>query len=216
MTSPTGAASRGGRWRPVRIVSENLGIYLAMNAASYALFLVGFAVGLVWPRLALAQQTRLVDDGTADLVGSLINSPWLFALTILAVNLIKMGVLTIVLPSMIVPFAGIALFAYWAFTTGVTLVPASGIGWVALIPHSITVVVEFQAYILLLLGAFLLGKNWIRPRAAGSETRRGGYIRGLEQLGRLASAAALLLIVGAIYEAFSLRYLVHPLAQWML
>jgi len=182
----------------------------------YGLFLAGFATGLISPHLAQAQHTRLVDDGTADLVRSLISNPWLFALTILAVNAIKMGALTIVLPSMVVPFAGIALFAYWAFTTGVTLVPASDIGWVALIPHSITVVVEFQAYILLLLGAYLLGKNWIRPQAAGSDTRRGGYIRGLKHLRWLALVAALLLIVGAIYEAFSLRYLVHPLAQWML
>jgi hypothetical protein len=39
---------------------------------------------------------------------------------------------------MIVPFAGIALFAYWALTTGLTLVPANDIGWLALIPHSLT------------------------------------------------------------------------------
>ena len=25
-----------------------------------------------------------------------------------------------------------------------------------------------------------------------------------------------LLVIGAVYEAFSLRYLVHPLAQWLL
>jgi hypothetical protein len=216
MRSPAGATSRLSGWRPVSIVRENFRIYLAMNAAMYGLFLLGFAVGLIFPHLAQAQHTRLVDDGTADLVRSLINNPWLFALTILAVNAIKMGVLTIVLPSMIVPFAGIALFAYWAFTTGVTLVPANDIGWVALSPHSITVIIEFQAYILLLLGAYMLGKNWIRPHTADSDTRRGGYIRGLNQLGWLALAAALLLIVGAIYEAFSLRYLVHPLAQWLL
>ncbi len=187
-----------------------------MNAVMYGLFLTGFAAGLIFPHLVQAQETRLVEDGTADLVRSLINHPWLFALAILGVNTIKMGALTIVAPSMIVPFAGIPLFAYWAFTTGITLVPSSDIGWVALIPHSATVIIEFQAYILLLLGAYLLGKNWIWPQTADSVTRRGGYIRGLNQLGWLALAAALLLIVGAIYEAFSLRYLVHPLAQWML
>ena len=162
------------------------------------------------------QHTRLVEDGTADLVQSLIDKPWLFALTILVVNVVKMGVLTIVVPSMVVPFAGIPLFAYWAFTTGLTLVPASDIGWVALIPHSLTLIVEFQAYILLLLGAFVLGRCWLWPHDAGARNRRQGYVTGLQQLGWLASSAVVLLVAGAVYEAFSLRYLVHPLAQWLL
>ncbi|GAS96806.1 uncharacterized protein RMCC_3772 [Mycolicibacterium canariasense] len=216
MTSPVEVRSRRFPWRPIRIVRNNLRSFLAINAAMYGLFLLGFATGLVFPNLVHAQETRLVEDGTTDLVRSLIDRPWLFALTILAVNTLKMGALTIVLPSMMVPFAGIALSAYWAFTTGITLVPSSDIGWVALVPHSLTIVIEFQAYILLLLGAYLLGKNWVRPAAAGSDTRRGGYLRGLRQLGWLALAAALLLIVGAVYEAFSLRYLLHPLAQWIL
>jgi hypothetical protein len=186
------------------------------NAIVYGLFLVGFVVGLVFPRLNEAQVTRLNDDGTADLVQSLINNPWLFALAILAVNTVKICALTIVLPSMIVPFAGTPLFAYWAFTTGVTLVPASAIGWVALIPHCLTVIIELQAYILFLLSVYLLGRYWIRPRSAGAENRLGGYIRGLQQVGWLSLPAAILLVVGAVYEAFSLRYLVHPLAQWLL
>jgi hypothetical protein len=111
--------------------------------------LVGFTVGLIFPHLAQDQHARLDEDGTSALVRSLINNPWLFALTILAVNAVKIGALTIVLPSMIVPFAGIPLFAYWAYTTGVTLVPATDIGWVALIPHTLTIIIEFEAYILL-------------------------------------------------------------------
>lgn len=203
-------------WRPFNIIGENARAYVLMNVGAYGLFLIGFGVGILFPHLSEAQHTRLNDDGTADLVQSLINTPWLFALTILAVNTLKMGALTIVLPSLIVPFAGIALFGHWAYTTGVTLVPASDIGWVALIPHSVTLIVEFQAYILVLFGAYLLGKCWMWPRAAGIENRRRGYVRGLRQLGWLVLPAAILLVVGAVYEAFSLRYLVHPLAQWLL
>lgn len=203
-------------WRPLRILRENARAYLLLNAGAYGLFLVGFVVGLLFPHLSQAQQTQLIDDGTADLVQSLINNPWLFALTILAVNTLKMGALTIVLPSMIVPFAGIPLFAYWAYTTGLTLVPASDIGWVALIPHSLTLVIEFQAYIVFLLGAYLLGKCWMWPGTAGAENRRKGYLSGVRQLGWLVLPAFILLVVGAVYEAFSLRYFVHPLAQWLL
>ena len=116
------------QWRPFRIIAENAEIYLVTNVAVYGLLLLGFGLGLAFPQLSQAQHRRLQDDGTADLVQSLITNPWLFALTILAVNTLKMGALTIVAPSLIVPFAGIALFAYWDLTTGMTLVPASGIG----------------------------------------------------------------------------------------
>lgn len=202
--------------RPLRITRENARAYLGLNGIAYGLCLVGFVVGLLFPHLNEAQVTRLDDDGTTDLVRSLINQPWLFALTILGVNTVKMGAATIVLPSLIVPFAGIPLFAYWAFTTGITLVPASDIGWVALIPHSLTLVIELQAYVLLMLGVYVLGRHWIWPRSVGAENRRGGYLEGLRQLGSLTLAAFVLLVVGAVYEAFSLRYLVHPLAQWLL
>ena len=216
MTTDQHPTRRLYRWRPVRIVRHNARAYLALNVGMYGLFLVGFVVGLVFPHLTRAQEARLDENGTTDLVQSLINNPGLFALTILGVNVVRMSVLTIVAPSLVVPFAGIALFAYWAFTTGITLVPTSDIGWVALIPHSLTLLIEFQAYLVLLLGVYLLGRSWVRPQTAGAENRRGGYLGGLRQLGQLAVLAAVLLVIGAVYEAFSLRYLVHPLAQWLL
>lgn len=203
-------------WPPLRIIGENAKPYLVANLAGYGLFLIGFGLGLFFPQLSAAQLTRLQDDGTAELVQSLIANPWLFALTILGVNTLRMGVLTIVAPSLIVPFAGIALFAYWALTTGMTLVPANDIGWVALIPHSLTLIIEFQAYLLLLLGVYLLGRSWIRPRTTQAGTHRQGYVRGLQTLGWLTLPALALLVIGAVYEAFSLRYFVHPLADLLL
>ena len=202
--------------RPLLVIRANGRAYLALNAIAYGLFLVGFVVGLFFPHLNQEQVDRLNDDGTTDLVRSLINEPWLFALVILGVNTLKMGAATIVVPSMIVPFLGVPLLAYWAFTTGITLVPASDIGWVALIPHSLTLVIEVQAYVLLMLGAYVLGRHWVWPRSVGADSRREAYVSGLRQLGWLSLAAFVLLVVGAVYEAFSLRYFVHPLAQWLL
>lgn len=203
-------------WRPLRIIRANARAYIAMNVLAYGMFVGGFVVGLLFPALSEAQTARLTEDGTAQLVTSLLNTPWLFALAILGVNTVKMGALTIVVPSLIVPFAGIPLLTYWALTTGVTLVPASDIGWVALIPHSLTLIVEFQAYILLMLGVYVLGRCWVWPQSIGAESRRESYIGGLRQLGWLLLPAAALLVFGAVYEAFSLRYFVHPLAQWLL
>lgn len=202
--------------KPLQIIRENLRVYLLLNALAYGTFVIGFVVGLLFPDLVAGRAQALEDDGTADLVTSLISNPWLFALMILAVNTLRLGALTIVLPSLVVPFLGLATFAVWSVTTGVTLVPSSPETWVALIPHSLTLVIELQAYILLLLGAFLLGRYWTRPQTIGAKNRRQGYLRGLQGIGWLSIPTLILLIIGAIYEAFSLLYLVYPLQQWLL
>lgn len=202
--------------KPLQIIRENLRVYLLLNALAYGTFVIGFVIGLLFPDLVAGRAQALEDDGTADLVTSLISNPWLFALMIVAVNTLRLGALTIVLPSLVVPFLGLATFAVWSVTTGVTLVPSSPETWVALIPHSLTLVIELQAYILLLLGAFLLGKYWVRPQTIGAKNRRQGYLRGLQSIGWLSIPTLILLVIGAIYEAFSLLYLVYPLQQWLL
>ncbi|WP_406689616.1 stage II sporulation protein M [Saccharopolyspora sp. ID03-671] len=187
--------------------------YLIINAGAYGLTLVGLVLGMLFPELNETQAAALVDDGTAGLVTELVHTPPLFALVILAVNVFRLSLLTIVAPSLVAPFAGLAFFAYWAVETGITLAPVTPQAAVAMIPHSLTIIIELQAYILLLLGSFLLGRSWLVP---GAGTRRQGYVRGLRRLGLLALPALALLVVGAIWEAYSLRYLVHPLSQWLL
>ena len=202
--------------KPFQIIRDNFRAYLTINAIVYGLVITGMVAAMVFPNLGATQLATLEDNGTGDLVRSLINTPWLFALTILGINVITVGVLLIVLPSAIVPFSGIALFAYKAFTLGLALAPTTKIMAVGLIPHSLTILIEFQAYILLMFGAYLLGRSWIRPATIGAQNHRQGYIRGLQQLGWLSLTALPLFIVGAIWEAFSLRYMVPPLLQWLL
>jgi len=202
--------------RPFRLIRDNRRVYLLLNLATYGVFAVGFLVGLAFPELQAAQAQGLEDDGTGDLVRSVFANPPLFAALILGVNIFRLSLLTIVLPSLVIPFAGLASFGYWVAETGITLVPDSPTGWVALIPHSLTLIIELQAYILFALGAWLLGRNWLRPRAVGESRHRRGYLRGLQSIGLLALPALLLLVIGALWEAYSLRYFVHPLSQWLL
>ncbi len=202
--------------RPFRLIRENRRAYLIINAAAYGLALIGFVIGLLVPDLIAGRATALEDDGTGDLVRGLLNTPPLFALTILGVNVFRLSLLTIALPSLVVPFAGLAFFGYWAVQTGITIAPTTSLGWVALIPHSLTIVIKFQAYVLVLLGAYLLGRHWLFPRTVDAKNRRQGYLRGLQRLGLLALPALALLIIGAVWEAYSLRYFVHPLSQLLL
>jgi len=201
--------------KPFQIIRTNFRAYLAINAIVYGLVITGFVAALIFPNLGATQAAIQEANGTADLVRSLFNNPWLFALTILGVNLTT-GALWIVLPSLIIPFAGIAMFAYKTFTLGLVMAPTTKIMTVALIPHSLTILIEFQAYALLMFGAYILGRSWVRPVTIGTRNHRQGYVRGLQQLGWLSLSTLPLFIVGAIWEAFSLRYRVHPLTQWLL
>ncbi len=192
--------------KPFQIIRANFRAYLIINAIVYGSFVAGLVAAMVFPNLGATQVATLEDNGTGDLVRSLVNNPWLFALTILGVNVIRVGVLSILLPSLIVPFAGIAIFAYKAFTIGLGLASTTAIVAVW-IPHSLTLIIEFQAYALLMFGAYILGQSWLRPATIGARSHRQGYVRGLQQLGWLSLAALPLFIVGAIWEAFSLHYL---------
>ncbi|WP_322409985.1 hypothetical protein [Microbacterium invictum] len=202
--------------RPFRVIRENLRVYLLLNLAAYGLVAIGFVIGLTFPELPAMRAEALETDGTGDAVRSVVNSAPLFALLIFAVNVLQLSLATIVVPSLIIPFAGLAIFGGWAVVTGVTLVQTTPIGWVALIPHVLTVIIELQAYILILLGAYLIGRNWLFPHRVGAPTRRRGYVRGLGSLGLLALPALVLLVIGAIWESYSLLYLVHPLSQVLL
>ena len=99
------------RRRPFDVVRENMRAYLVVNAFAYGLFVVGFVIGLLFPELSAARAVSLEDDGTGTLVRSLVTNPPLFAVTIFGVNLVRLSLLTIVLPSLLVPFAGLAFFA---------------------------------------------------------------------------------------------------------
>ena len=202
--------------RPLQIIRADLRTYIVLNVLTYGILLIGFAVGMLFPALTADRVGALENDGTAELVRNLLSTPWLFAATILGVNVVSIGLLHILLPSLVLPFAGLALFGIWTATTGVTLVPTSDIAWVAMIPHSLTVLIEFQAYIVLAFGAYLLGRAWLRPKTVDAVNRRQAYVRGLQRIGWLAIPAMILLVVGAIYEAFSLAYLVGPLSNAIL
>lgn len=197
--------------QPVRILRTHLRAYLTLNALAYGAVLLGIALGTLLPQLNAWALGAMQADGSTDLAVSMLFRPWVFAPTILAINLLTVAIASILLPSMVVPFAGIAIFAVRALLIGITLAPHTQELAIALIPHSLTVVLEVQAYVILLLGAHLLGRSWLRPSTVGAETRGGGYLEGLRSIARLSPLALALLVIGAVYEALSLAYVVPAL-----
>lgn len=195
----------------LRLVRAHLRVHLALSGLMYGALVLGMATALAFPSLNADRIAGQNADGTTDLVVSLLGNPGLFAVTILAVNVLTVALPTILLPSLVVPFAGIAVGVYQAFTFGLTLAPVNATVATTLIPHSLTILIEIQAYVLVMLGAYLLGRAWLRPAAVGAPNRRRGYLLGLHQLGLLVLPATVLFVIGAVYEALEIRYLVPPL-----
>lgn len=192
--------------RPLAIIRQHTRAYAYLNLMVYGLVIAGMVLGVLRPELNAMLTGSMDESGETGLVVSLLARPWLFALVILGVNLGKVALGFITLPSMIVPFAGIPVFAYWAFTTGIVLAPVDHMTTMTLIPHSLTMVIELQAYVLLLLGAYVLGRAWIRPASVGATTRGRAWVHGMRLFGRMWVPALVLFVVGAVYEAYSLRY----------
>jgi hypothetical protein len=202
--------------KPFQIIRANLRPFLVINAIVFGSLIIGLVTAMIFPGLGASSNATLESSGQSDLVRSLFENTWLFALVILAVNVFTAAGLWIVLPSLVVPFAAVPLFAYKTFTLGMGLFPTTELAAVGSIPHSLTALIEFEAYALLVFGAYILGRSWLRPATIGAPNHRQGYVHGLRQFGWLGLAAFVLLIIGAIWEAYSLRYLVHPLSELLL
>lgn len=198
--------------KPFEIIRAELRPYLALNAIIHGSLLAGMATGMLFPDLTAAQIDSLVESGTAAQIEALAEgNVWVFGLVILGLNTLRVGLLSIIAPSLIVPFTGIVLVTVQLFFTGLIIAPVDADAATILIPHSVTLLIEFQAYVLLAFGVYLLGRSWLRPATADAPNRRQGYVRGLRQLLWLSALALALLVIGGFYEALSVGYLMPML-----
>ncbi|MFI6393137.1 stage II sporulation protein M [Nonomuraea sp. NPDC050540] len=194
--------------RPFQIIRADPRAYLLINALAYGTLLLGMALALMFPDLHAARTSSFVDGGQGALVDAVIGSPWVFGATIFLVNVFATALPLIVLPSLVIPFAGLVVFVIKTIDIGILLAPVDRTSALILIPHSLTMLIEFQAYALVMFGAYLLGRSWLRPATVGATTRRQAYVRGLSRLGRLWLAALALFVIGAVYEAVEIYFLV--------
>ena len=101
---------------------------------------------------------------------------------------------------MIVPFSGILLGISRAIIWGLLFSPVNPDMRLLMIPHSITLILEGQAYILVMFAAFLQGKAFLWPKTAGVEGLGRGYIEGLKRTSKIYILVIITLLVAAIYE----------------
>ncbi|MBN1855720.1 MAG: hypothetical protein JW846_02050 [Dehalococcoidia bacterium] len=195
------------------LVRQFLRPYLIINILYYSLVGVSMAYVTFHPEiqdmltsavLASFTQGPLSIVAEAYASGAILKS---MALTF-GVNFAIASVLVIFLPSLIIPFSGVAIGLFRAVLWGLLLAPTTPELQAAMIPHSLTLLVEGQAYILAMLGAWILGCAFVSPKSVGALTWREGYAQGVRNGASIYLLVAIVLAIAAVYEVLEVIYLV--------
>jgi hypothetical protein len=197
----------------VGLVQENRRAYIVFNIIYYGLIIIGMVYVAFNQRL---QQDLMSLIGAQFMTGllSIVGQAYVNAQVFTAIlvtffiNLFIGSFGTITLPSMIVPFSGFLIGIYRAVLWGLLLSPANPDMRLIMIPHSLTLIIEGQAYILALLAAYLQGRAFLWPKSVGVETHAKGYVEGLKRTGRIYLLVILTLAIAAIYEVIEVVVMV--------
>jgi hypothetical protein len=201
----------------VAVLSNSFRPFLLMNLVYFGLVGAGMAYG-AWDRSApdairnelkseVPQQLPAVYD--AYMGGHLANA---MVLTF-AINFFAGSLLFITLPSLLLPFSGIALGAtravYWGLMFSPTLTTLS-FAHVALgLLMAGLIMLEGEGYVLAMVASYVQGRSWLAPARVGAASRWQGYKSGAWQTFNIYALVAIVLAVAAVYEA-TLVILVVP------
>ncbi len=195
------------------VVKENRRPYIALNVAYYGLVALGMVYAAYNPavqRALLQAVGQSLVEGPLATVGGAYGSGRVLAATALtfAVNLVAGSLAEITVPSLVVPFIGLLIGFFRALLWGLILAPVAPELARPMIPHSLTLLLEGQGYILAMLAVCVQGKAFLWPRSVGEAGHWRGYLAGLRRTGLLYVLVVLTLAVAAIYEALEVIYLV--------
>ena len=188
---------------------DNRRAYIGMNVFYYGLVII-FTVVAAFNRplqdSLIASVGKAFISGPFSAVGSAYSNAQVLNAIVLTfiVNLVLGSILYITVPSLIIPYIGILTGACRAILWGLIFSPGHPDMQMIMIPHSITLIIEGQAYILAMFGAFLQGSAFLFPKTVGLEHRGQGYREGLKRTGKIYILIILTLLVAAIYEVFEL------------
>jgi hypothetical protein len=196
------------------LVQENRRAYIILNIVYYALV----AIFMIYVAFNQPLQQSLMEEvgatfltGPLSFVGQSYVNAQVFTAILLTfvINLFVGSFGSITLPSLIIPFSGMLVGVYRAVLWGLILSPAHPGLRLAMIPHSITLILEGQAYILTMLAAYIQGRAFLWPKTVGLERRGQGYLEGLKRTGKLYVLVVLTLLIAAIYEVIEVVIMIQ-------
>lgn len=198
-----------GAWS---IIKPHRKAFLVLCGTFYGVLAFGMAVAMFVPALkplagayydVMHMDNAVMQRGLAAYANG---EPFIAMAVTLLVNL---GVATLLttLPSLIVPFIGILAIYYRVLLWGPMFAPF-GMERVTFIPHFPVVLFEGMAYIVAAFAAYVHGMMVLRPRQYGFSNRWEAYKGGLSSVAKLYVLVFLILLIGAIWEAYEVIYLV--------
>ncbi len=206
------------RWFPntLDIIRQHKRAYLTINVAYYGVVAIAMVFVSFYPEIqeALISTVALsfAEEPMAGVARAYLEGQVFRAISLTFLFNFFMGTLLVLfLPSMVIPFAGLFMGGVRALLWGLLLAPTTPELQITMIPHSGTLLLEGQGYILALLAVWVLGRAFTSPRSINAPSWRAAYLKGLSKASRLIGLAALVLLVAAIYEALTLIYLVPQL-----
>lgn len=187
------------------LVQENKRAYIVINVVYYGLVLIFMGVAAFNPAL---QDELLKTVGQSLMTGPLavvgeayVNAEVLTAIGLtFVVNLFLGSLAVITIPSLVIPFVGLLMGVYRAILWGLIFYPGHPDMQIIMIPHSLTLILEGQAYILALFGVYLQGRAFLWPKSVGLESHWRGYLEGLKRTVKIYLLVTITLIIAAIYE----------------
>lgn len=206
------------RWltSAIAIVRQYRRAYVTINVAYYGIVVIAMVFVSFYPGIqeALLQAVTLsfAEEPMAGVAEAYIEGHVLRAVSLTFLFNFFMGTLLVLFaPSMLIPFAGLFVGGVRALLWGLLLAPTTPELQTTMIPHSGTLLLEGQGYILALLAVWVLGRAYTSPASVGAPSWTAAYLCGLKRAASLLGLAALVLILAAIYEAVTLIYLVPGL-----
>jgi hypothetical protein len=196
----------------LRIFRQHRRSYVALNALYYGLVLAGMLYVFTQPEL----QVSLIEDLRKELTQTFPmvveaytsgNFPLAAVLTF-GFNLLLGSLLYITAPSLLVPFGGLVTGCVRAVAWGLILAPTQRELALTMVPHSLTLILEGQGYILAMFASYVQWRAILNPKSVGEEKRLNAYSVGLKRTGRIYLLVAAALAIAAVYEAFEVIYLI--------
>jgi hypothetical protein len=200
--------------RALAVIREFRREYVVLNMIYYGLVVCAMIYTVFDPSpqqsLSEAALQAFTEGGPLAPVGSAYGGGKVLSAMVLTftVNLIAGAFMVITLPSLVIPFSGLLMGAVRAVLWGLVLSPTTPELARGMIPHSLTLVIEGQGYILALLAVYVHGKAFLWPRTVGAASRGQGYLAGLRRSAQLYLLVVLVLAVAAVYEALEVIFIV--------
>ena len=209
--------SRRSAWSlnsPLVVMYKYRRLLCAMHVAYFGVFVLFAAAAYAAPETqqallkAIGREIRS-GSGPLRVVGQayLSRNVALAALVTLGVNFLIGSFLSITVPSAVLPGVGVAMAGFRAALWGLILAPTSVGLCRVMLPHSLTLLLEGEAYILASFFAVLIPIYLFR-RSEGA-TPAGRYARALVLNLRASLAVLIVLSAAAVYEAIEVIWMME-------